>query len=89
MNLFALSFDRREDKAGIHHYLYKFVPISPEQARDQVTVREIPTGAVGSLIPLYVHKTNAPIYYMIVGVNQFRLATLDELNKHLQEGADV
>lgn len=89
MNLFALSFDRREDKAGIHQYLYKFVPISPEQARDQVTVREIPTGAVGSLIPLYVHKTNAPIYYMIVGVNQYRLAAPDELKKHLQESADV
>ena len=89
MNLFALSFDRREDKADIYHYLYKFVPISPEQARDQVIVREIPTGAVGSFIPLHVHKTNAPIYYMIVGVNQFRLATPDELKKHLQESADV
>ena len=89
MSLFALSFDRREDKASVHHYLYKFVPITPEQARDQVTVREIPAGVVGSLIPLYVHKTNAPIYYMIVGVNQFRLATPDELKKHLQASADV
>jgi hypothetical protein len=89
MNLFALSFNRREDKATTHHYLYKFVPITPEQARDQITVREIPSGAVGSLIPLYVHKTNAPIYYMIVGVNQFRLATPDELKKYLQASADV
>jgi hypothetical protein len=89
MNLFALSFDRREDKATIHHYLYKFVPITPEQARGQITTREIPAGALGSLVPLHMHNTNMPLYYVITGSNQFRLATPEELKKYLEASANV
>lgn len=89
MSLFALSFYHADDKAQVRHYVYKFVPITPEQARMNITAKEIPAGAVGSVIMLFDPTSGTPVHYMIVGDNKFRPLTMDELAKHLQAGSNV
>ena len=85
MNLFALSFDRDLSERDTRHYLYKFVPITIEQARGCYTVKEIPTGAPGTVIELTSPRSGKPVPFMTVGVNQFRELTFDEFLKRAEE----
>ncbi len=90
MNLFALSFDHSVMEGEHRYYISKFVPITPEQARDCFTVTEIPTDEIGKVVTLYRHKPrpgsdDAAALFKVVGINQFRPLTNDEAIKYMEE----
>lgn len=88
MSLYALSFDSdRIVDSNTRHYIYKFVPISTEQAKDNYTATEIPSGAVGAIVLISNPGLKGVTPLMIAGDNKFRSLTVSELDKYLQ-GAD-
>ena len=88
MSLYALSFESARIEGGEKtSHIYKFVPITIEQAKPNYTANEIPSGAVGSIVLVSNPGMNGVTPFMIVGENKFRSLTMSELGRYLQ-GAD-
>ena len=87
MNLFALSFVRLEMKGKDRTEIYKFIPIGFEQAKGNHTAEEIPTGNVGTVVEINSPHSKYKTPFMIVGANQFRSLTMDELQKYIEQKA--
>jgi hypothetical protein len=87
MSLFALSFDRLDISGGTRTEILKFVPIGIEQARGNYTVDEIPEGSTGQIVEVNSPNSQYKTPFKIVGANQFRSLTVDELKKYIEDKA--